>query len=693
LLKRATFLTAALLALAFVFEAAAPPKAALPEPYRKWLEEEVVYIITPLEREVFLKLQTDRERDLFIEAFWKHRDPDPSSKANAFKTEHYRRIDHANKYYGRTAPMPGWKTDRGRIYIILGEPGDIQRFTGEQGVYPAEVWFYQDKTNMGIESGFNLLFFQERGQGDYKLYSPSRDGPQALLTAYLGDPSDYVTAYQKLLNIQPSLAEVSLSFIPGEGDPNLGRPTLASDMLVQRIENYPRTLVEEKYAQKFLQFKDSVEVEYSANYMESDSLVSVLRDPSGLYFVHYAVEPKRLSVDSVNGKYYANLKVNGTVSSLEGKMIFQFDRAVNLNLDAAQMRSADRMPYDFHDMFPLIPGTYKISVLIKNDSSKEFTSLEERVVIPGAAPALQMTAPILGYKIGEADAARKRLKPFQLGATQIYCQPGRVFTRKDALAVGFQIFGLTAAQTSSGVLRFVISRAEQPGQPARPPFEKTRPLADYRDAPNYLETFPLEDFPPAHYNLKVTLAADGRELISAADEFDVSNQPDLPRPWFYSRLMPEIADPVFDQIVGTQLLNSGQVQDARSYLEKAYERKPDSEDAALSLSQAYLALGETARIPLILTPFLAATKAPKYEIFVLAGQAYGKLGEYAKAVSVLDQAVLRFGVNTALLNEIGENHIRLGQTKEALAALEKSLELNSQQPEIRAKVSALKEKK
>jgi GWxTD domain-containing protein len=686
-------MTAALLALSFALGAAAPPGAALPETYRKWLEEEVVYIVTPLERDVFLKLQTDRERDLFIEAFWKHRDPNPGAKENAFKAEHYKRIAYADRYYGRISPLPGWKTDRGRIYIILGEPGDIQRFTGGQGVYPAEVWFYQDKASLGLDSGFNLLFFQERGQGDYKLYSPSKDGPQALLAGYMGDPSDYAAAYRQLLNIQPSLAEVSLSLIPGEGNPSLGRPTLASDVLVQKIENAPRSRVEEKYAQKFLQFKDSVEVEYSTNYLDSSSLVSVLRDPSGLYFVHYAVEPKRLSVDSVKDKYYVNLKVNGTVSSLEGKMIFQFDRTVNLNLDAAQIRAADAMPFDFHDMFPLIPGTYKISVLIKNDSSKEFTSLEEKVVIPGATPALQMTAPILGYKIAAADAGRRRLKPFQLGSTQIYCQPGRVFTRKDALAVGFQLFGLTPAQTSSGILRCVISRPGQPGPPAPPPFEKTRPLAEYRDAPNFLETFPLDDFPPAHYNLKVAVVVDGRELISAADEFDVSHQPDLPRPWFYSRLMPEAADPVFDQIVGTQLLNSGRTRDARSILEKAFQRKPDSEDTALALAQACMALGDTARIPIILTPFLAAAKSPKYEIYALAGQAYGTLGEYAKAVAVLDEAVSRFGVNAVLLNEIGENDIRLGRTKEALAALEKSLEINPQQPEIRAKVGVLKEKK
>lgn len=122
----------------------------LPEQYRKWLEEEVVYIIVPIEREVFLKLENDRERDLFIEAFWKHRDTIQATPENEFKEEHYRRIKYANRFFGRGTPKPGWRTDRGRIYIILGAPNDIQRFEGKTMTYPSEVWFYQGKTNLGL---------------------------------------------------------------------------------------------------------------------------------------------------------------------------------------------------------------------------------------------------------------------------------------------------------------------------------------------------------------------------------------------------------------------------------------------------------------------------------------------------------------------------------------------------------------
>ncbi|GAH08731.1 unnamed protein product, partial [marine sediment metagenome] len=97
----------------------------LPPSYRKWLEEEVVYIITPKEKEVFLQLEGDRERDMFVDAFWKVRDPEPSTPKNEFREEHYGRINYANLWFGRGTPTQGWRTDMGRIHIILGEPNSI----------------------------------------------------------------------------------------------------------------------------------------------------------------------------------------------------------------------------------------------------------------------------------------------------------------------------------------------------------------------------------------------------------------------------------------------------------------------------------------------------------------------------------------------------------------------------------------
>jgi len=553
-------------------------------------------------------------------------------------------------------------------------------------IYPAEIWFYQNKESLGLPTGFNLVFFQEGSLGDYKLYSPAKDGPQALMTSYSGDPMDFGAAYQTLRDIEPALADVSLSLIPGETT-TMGRPTLASEMLLQKIENVPRSLVEERYAQKFLEYKDIVEVEYSANYLASDSLVKIVKDPAGVTFVHYAVEPKRLSVNAHEDTYYTTLKINGSASTLDGKRIYQFEKTASVNLDGSQMKTAQAQPFDFLDLFPLIPGTYKLAILVKNEISKEFTSLEQTVVIPGAAPDLQMTSPYLGYRTAAADQSKRTLKPFQFGSRQVYGQPSRVFSRKDTLTVALQVFGFTPQQRPSGRIRFAFQKNGQTSE------ARERSMAEYAELPFVFEEFSLAGFAPAHYELRVSLMAEGRELLAGTEEFDVTFQDAVPRPWYYSKIMPDLLDPLYGRIIGEQLFSAGRPGEAKGYLEKAFQAAPASAETALALARVYVDLKNYDGAGSILSSFLNPERPPQYEIYILAGQVSQMRGDYSAAIGVFDRAVTHFGVNAVLLNAIGECHFRLGRPNEALAAWRKSLQLDPNQPEIKKKADALIEKK
>ncbi len=287
-------------------------------------------------------------------------------------------------------------------------------------------------------------------------------------------------------------------------------------MLIQKVENAARVQVEETYAKKFLEYKDVIEVEYSANYLDCDYLIKVSREPSGMYFVHYAVEPKRLSVEPSANSYAMVLRINGTVTTLDGRTVYQFEKPITMILDENRMKTANVQPLDIHDMFPLVPGTYKLAVLVKNEVSKEFMSFEQTLLIPGDTPVLQMTSPVLGFQATRADASRKTLRPFQIGPFEISTQPMRVFTRKDTLAVAFQVFGLSEAQKRSGQLKFVFTRN---GQTA---LDRSRALAECPDLPDILTEFSLADFAAARYSLRISLVADGREQVAGTEEFDVS---------------------------------------------------------------------------------------------------------------------------------------------------------------------------
>ncbi len=153
-------------------------KPQLPAQYKKWLDQDVVYIITDEERKAFLALPTDEAREKFEETFWNIRNPLHSSDRNPFKEEHYARIEYANSHFGRESNTPGWMTDMGRAYILFGPPTSRHPFVGYSQIYPMELWFYQNSTNSpSLPAFFYLLFYIEGDIGEYKFYRPFLDGP------------------------------------------------------------------------------------------------------------------------------------------------------------------------------------------------------------------------------------------------------------------------------------------------------------------------------------------------------------------------------------------------------------------------------------------------------------------------------------------------------------------------------------
>jgi len=353
----------------------------------------------------------------------------------------------------------------------------------------------------------------------------------------------------------------------------------------------------------------------------------------------------------------------------------------------AQMATLSHSPFNFHDVFPLISGDYKLSVLMKNETSKEFVSFDQTVRIPQKGTAVELTQPVLGYKVTRVDQSPRKIRAFQVGPFQIFCQPGRIFTAKDTLAVAFQVNNLTEDMARTVELKIRIIKDDQTFR------EITRKPSEFPDLPNALEEIPLADFPPAHYKVQISLFSAGSEVVTAEDEFDLTFATAVSRPWFSSRVLPEAGDPIYDQITGLQLFNLSRYAEARVFDERALGRLPDSPDVAANLAQACLALGDYPRAVQVLTPFLGRPQAAPYEIYTLAGEAYLKSGDFTGAVAVLNQAVSHYGINAALLNALGESYLGLGKPAEALAAFEKSLQISPDQPKIKNKVDELKKKK
>ncbi|MBN2344957.1 MAG: GWxTD domain-containing protein [Candidatus Aminicenantes bacterium] len=652
----------------------------LPPHHRRWLTEEVVYIITKVEKEVFLHLESDRERDTFISAFWKQRNPNPNLPENEFKKEHYRRIAYANNWFGKDSPAPGWRTDMGRVYITLGEPHQIERFESDNEIYPTVVWFYQGMASKGLPDSFNVVFFKQHGLGEYELYSPVKYGPQALMRNYEGDATSYLDAYYALLDIQPQLAAVSLSLISGE--PIGITPSLASELLIrEKIPETPQRAIKDIYASNFLKFKGQVEIEYADNFMESSSQLNVVRDRSGYYFVHYLIEPKRLSFEEHQGKYYTTLEISGNVSDRSGNMLTQISRRIPVELSESQLRKVKDKLFSFQDMLPVIPGRYRLTVFLKNLTTREFTTMEKDFAIP-ASEALAMSPPLLANRKVDVPGSPE-YKPFRFGTSHLLPSPRNDFLASDDLVVFLQLHGLSAKLLNEGALEYSLVRR---GETA---LSRKRALREYPSLPDVIETIPLKGQSAAYYTLTVSLhGAGGKALLSESAEFYITPQPALPRPWVLS--VPTAVDdfPNFLNELGRQYLQVRKLDQALPLLERAFRRQPDNTRFGVDYCQLLLRRGEFAKVKEIALPMVSDRS--QFEYCLPLGRACQGLGEFAEAIAQYAEHITRFGANVGVFNQIGECHFHLGDEAQALKAWEKSLSLNPKQPQIREKVDALR---
>lgn len=684
-----------LVALALPLMAGPGAKIVLPEKYRKWLDEEVVYIISSHEREVYLALQTDRERDIFIDAFWKHRNPDPNAPRNAYKEEHYRRLEYANKYYGRSSPQPGWKTDRGRIHILLGPPKNIEQYTNVNGVYPTEIWFYLGDPSVGLPTAFNIIFFKKDGIGDYILYSPTDDGPRALVASSMGGfrdlsrvsgrITDDEAAYQSLKDLEPNLAPQTLSLIPGEAV-RPGSETLASVRLIATIFASPLKKVEVGYADAILKFKDFVEVEYTANYVPGDALCQVMEDASGAFLVHYSVEPAKISTEMVGGKYEIRFQLTGRVSDAEGRTIYQFDKDFPFSLTAPELEEARTKSISIQDAFPLVPGTYNFDILLKNTLSKEFTGVAKKVVVPGPAAAPQMSPLLLAYGVDKKPASPTERIPFNTGREQILCQTRKSYGSKESLVLFFQVYGMNQDLRSSGALLFTYFKED------REFLTKKNKIADYGPGPDVVETQPLKDFPPGYYQARVALLdGQGREVAAQKDHFEVSFVPAVPRPFVISKVVSSVKREDNLYVMGVQSMNAGDLGAAQTRLAEAYASSPGRPEFALAYGQLLYRLSEFKRVKDVLLP-LAGGQEPPAEALALLGQSCHALGQFQEALTHYTAYLSRFGMNIDILNYLGTCYYQLGNKEEALKAWTKSLELSPNQEKIKNLVDSLKKK-
>jgi GWxTD domain-containing protein len=685
--KNAAFLIAVGLAWSSIWIHGQNPP--LETKYKKFLED-VGYISTTKEREVFQKLQSDEDRDRFIEEFWNQRDPTPGTPRNEFKEEHYRRIEFANKTFGRGTPFQGWRTERGRIYVILGPPVDVEKVISSDA-YPMELWYYAGNPAMGQASNFRLLFFQKNGAGDYYLYNPGGNSPKDLVgnprrapVKPPEDPEDWDEwdkgAYL-VLRERVSLEAVNaiFSLVPGDNN-HFHRPQ--SSILLAEVQRYPQKKINDDYVVAILEHKPKVEVSYSVRFMGNRTAMALFEDSLGSYSLHYVIVPEKISFDSFEEKYISDLKTTLRLADAQGRTLFQQEKTVPIELHKDEMKGLRSDSFQLYDSVPVIPGKWALSLLFENTASKEFTTVQKTIVVPEPG-GLQLGPLVLARKVFTGTQAGGSSRAYQFGSVQIYPSVNNVFREKDRINLFLQLLGLAPAFKDQALLEYSLLREGQTIWSIR------KAVREYEDPRFILEEVPSEKLTAGKYAVRASLQDGTRKEILAAETDVQVIKESLPGLWVVAQANPPAGDPSYDFILGTQYLNSGNIEKATEELAKAYEKKRDSVEYAVGYAQSLMRTKNPAKAREILLP-LVDSQDGKFDLYETLGRASRETANPDEAVKWFGRALSFRGNVVEVLNAMGECYLELGNKDLAAKAFKKSLEINPNQERIKELVKGIK---
>jgi GWxTD domain-containing protein len=678
----------------------------LPEPYRTWLKEEVTYIISEVERETFLSLSTEAEREAFLEAFWRKRDSSPSTPENEYKTEHYERLAYANEFLGRDTFRPGWQTDRGRYWILLGKPNTRRPLEATDAIYPSELWFYNDPQlkYVGLPPFFHMLFFRRGGSGEFKLYSPLSDGPSALLTGFQAPVNDFrddvERSYEKLFAIDVELAQASLSFRTDEGDnAQFQNPSFGTLALLDDIARAPFYGLDTSYAERLDFERGNVESDYLFTYVPSFGLVHVLPGPERAHYLHWVVELDAENVgfvwDDDQGRYTSVFVASLEVTPLddENRLVLDQRKESFLSLTEGQAKTSLKLPFSYSGMTPLIPGVFRARVVLRNracpsreesDCIKSYTFFESNLNVPEWQEARpELSELVLAYG-SEILGGEPQYRPFRVGRVEVFPNPRGVYAIGDNLVVSVEPRN---APPGSRV-RFEVAG----GEPARRTWvEKTVDVAGLTSGP-LVQELSLAGLDGGRFEVVATLLdSDGKECFRQASAFTVSPRTSIVRPAVRGSIAPPRPEVpgVVAMVLGEQYLRMDEKEKARARLELAIRENPQLGPARELLAGLLLESGEIDDVFAVLEP-LVQNAPDRFEVLSILGQAYFLQKQYPKSVELLEKAITLRRPEPRLLNVLAMAHHELGNDARAKEILERSLSLNPEQTPVKELLEKLK---
>jgi GWxTD domain-containing protein len=638
---------AALLCALSCFELAAATKVPLPAKYKKWLTEDVGYIITDEEKKDFLALSTDEQRERFVADFWSIRNPRrDSSGFNPAKEEHYRRLAYANETFGRKSNTPGWMTDMGRAYVLFGKPTSRQPFTGYGQIYPLELWFYSSQTSdPSLPPFFYLLFYMPEDIGEYKFYKPSFDGPLKLVRGSRFNSNADV--YRFLVPLGGDLAHAAFSLIPNDPiDTQEYKPDMSSDMLIARIQNLANDSYNVHRIRELRSLRETVR-SYLINEdnVPLNSKVIALTDPSGESWLDYGIAVDSPTLGIVDQKA-ATLTLSTRYRLLT--------EAGNLIVEDGEERAyagfvgnpPSFQPFMLANRIPITPGHFVLELSIVNPSTGKRFSQSQKIVVPGRSE-MSLAGPLLvgsGERVEKPDSSRA----FQYFGVQFHPTPGSEFAEGTNVRALFEIRQppehITDLQAEY-ILASIHDRS------SRQTITDQALATEFKNgALLKAKTVPLNGLPIGDYRLVINLRSPGDPKVLASSNvgLKIATGGAIPVLYFAENSRRTSVPAVADYIRGLEYMAAGERELAMNYFTRAVPSERPNPFAAQYLVQLYFQGNQFARIKALYTRLGDEPFKNSPESLAEIVLSFLKTGEPAQAEEVLKTAQRRFPNNAPL---------------------------------------------
>lgn len=422
-------------------------KPELKKAYKDWLDKDVTYIITEEERKAFKKLATDDERERFIEEFWRRRDPDPDTDENEFKEEYYERIAYANEHFA--SGIPGWKSDRGRIWIMYGKPderethpmgGSYDRPSYEGGgnttTYPFEIWFY--RYIAGVGSGVEIEFVDPTSSGEYRI-ARNPDEKDAMLNI----PGAGLTLSEQL-----GLTDKAdrITGVGGVGNQSYKREQDSPFSRLQLLADLSRPP-----QVKFNDLASAVNTGViEENPLNFDLRVDFFRQSDERVITAITIQTanKDLVFQDSGGLQQARINIFGRITSVAGRRSGIFEDPVITTATAEELTDAKDRKSAYQKAVPLAPGTYKVDVIVRDVASGATGVRHQGFTVPKYDTAkLSTSTLVLAAKL-EGMGDQPAVGQFIIGQTKVIPNVSGVYLKGQPVGVYLQVYNAGIDQTT-----------------------------------------------------------------------------------------------------------------------------------------------------------------------------------------------------------------------------------------------------